>query len=743
MDNWKKVLKQCLVFVLMISLSINTEIAVLAAESEESINEEAVSEEIFYDESIDDTLVIEEFDTTEISVEENVSTEYVDLGGIELNATDENIFFSASTGEIDLKGGNYEKWVNRINLPSYALSLYNQLSEGSDNDGYKDILIDDAAFQKANAKTVNYTVGKDTFYAIKITTLNNPTSNQRNYVYKAMRVAYDAYLMDHPEVFWLSGDSVGYSVISNGTYTFYFIIKMHSGSYSDAFDIRSDSYISASAIKSGITTRDKAVNAILNTADVKYAENDYETITAFNRWLTENNEYNTRLSSGTGDEGAAAHQCLSALVGNEGVNGPVCEGYAKAFKVLCDKKNIACVLTVGNAGGAHMWNSVRVNGIWYETDVTWNDPSISGGAGALSGSENEDYLLVGTDTIIDSSEFDESHTTTNKVSKNGVNITNGPIISPERYIHESESDYTPTVDSVYRIAGEDRYETSLDIAYVFQEFSDQEAFHSVIIANGKNFADALSGSYLAAKTNAPILMTNGNNKAALKNFISENLIEGGTIYILGGTAAVSAYVEVAVYGLGTIERLAGSDRYATNLEILKEAGVNNQEILVCTGKGFADSLSASASGKPLLLINNKSLSTAQKTFLAKNSSNILYVIGGTTAVSTTIEKQLKTYGTTIRIGGANRYETSVLIAEEFFSYPSTAVIASAKKFPDGLCGGPLAMALNAPLILTADGKETVATEYMYENDIQTGLVLGGESVISDDTALTVFGYATE
>ena len=234
-------------------------------------------------------------------------------------------------------------------------------------------------------------------------------------------------------------------------------------------------------------------------------------------------------------------------------------------------------------------------------------------------------------------------------------------------------------------------------------------------------------------------MTNGKNLADLKDYILENLVTGGTIYLLGGDAAVPEAVENALAGLGTIIRLAGDSRYDTNLEILKEAGVGHEDIFVCTGKNFADSLSASAAKKPILLVNNKVLSDTQKTFLEENVKGSIYIIGGESAVNATIEEELSVYGKTERISGSTRYETSVLFAQKFFEAPKHAVLASAKNFPDGLCGGALAMSLDAPLILTADGKVDEAVSYMSENGISTGFVLGGDAVISDESANLVFG----
>ena len=290
---------------------------------------------------------------------------------------------------------------------------------------------------------------------------------------------------------------------------------------------------------------------------------------------------------------------------------------------------------------------------------------------------------------------------------------------------------------VYRISGATRYETSYAIADAFKAQLKVEKFSTVILADGQNFPDALAGSYLAGMKNAPILMVNKKNPEPLKTYIRENLESGGTIYVLGGTEAVP---EDAVSGLTgyEIKRLAGQSRYETNLKILQEAGYIGNEILVCTGRGFADSLSASATGKPILLVG-KALTDEQRAFLQKNNGKSYYINGGTGVVSEEFENIIQQYGEVKRIFGATRYETSLAVAKEFFDVPDTGILAYAKNFPDGLCGGPLAMSKNAPLILTATGKQDFAVAYASENGMKSGAVLGGDGLISEDAAKEIFG----
>ncbi len=53
----------------------------------------------------------------------------------------------------------------------------------------------------------------------------------------------------------------------------------------------------------------------------------------------------------------------------------VCDGYSKTFEFFMDALGIECERIKGTAnGGSHAWNRVKVDGVWYYIDVTWDDP---------------------------------------------------------------------------------------------------------------------------------------------------------------------------------------------------------------------------------------------------------------------------------------------------------------------------------------------------------------------------------
>ena len=297
----------------------------------------------------------------------------------------------------------------------------------------------------------------------------------------------------------------------------------------------------------------------------------------------------------------------------------------------------------------------------------------------------------------------------------------------------------PENDEVVRLSGATRYETGYKVADALKEKLGVDKFDAVVVATGKNFADALAGSYLAVQKNAPIILTNGkdDNVATLHDYIKANVIAGGKVYILGGEAAVPASVEaIDEY---EIVRLSGKSRYETNLAILEEAGIEGNEVIVATGKSFADSLSASAAKLPILLVKpGASLNEEQKAIAETANGGKIYIIGGEGAVSAEIAEELKVYAEVVRVSGKTRYETSVAVANTFFGDVEEAVVASGKNFPDGLCGGPLAAAMDAPLILTADGKTDAAVEYVQGGNVESGFVLGGTGALTDESVVDVF-----
>lgn len=99
---------------------------------------------------------------------------------------------------------------------------------------------------------------------------------------------------------------------------------------------------------------------------------DYELVKAFHDYIINHTSYDSAAASQT--KQTRAHDAVGALVDGK----CVCEGYTEAFDLLCYLSGIDCVEVTGAGnGGGHAWNKVKLDGSWYNIDLTWDDPVSS------------------------------------------------------------------------------------------------------------------------------------------------------------------------------------------------------------------------------------------------------------------------------------------------------------------------------------------------------------------------------
>ncbi|RMC97788.1 cell wall-binding repeat-containing protein [Clostridium autoethanogenum] len=102
-----------------------------------------------------------------------------------------------------------------------------------------------------------------------------------------------------------------------------------------------------------------------------------------------------------------------------------------------------------------------------------------------------------------------------------VYILGGALVMPDTVVNDIMNNTGLSANKVIRLSGQDRYDTSLAIVKYFN-ISTKNA----VIASGDNFPDALAGSSLAAKNNAPIILLGSDasrQKAYLKSVGINNL----------------------------------------------------------------------------------------------------------------------------------------------------------------------------------------------------------------------------
>ena len=287
-----------------------------------------------------------------------------------------------------------------------------------------------------------------------------------------------------------------------------------------------------------------------------------------------------------------------------------------------------------------------------------------------------------------------------------------------------------------RLEGPNRYSTATAIANELKT----DKFTSVVISYGYDFPDALSGSVLASKVNAPILLVGNSvsNSAETLNFIKNNVVKDGTIYLLGGETVVKNEIvnDLQNSGFTNFKRLGGANRYETNTLINKELNVpKGTPVAIASGLNFPDALSISSTAgsiqMPIYLVG-KDIKEDTINKIKEISPSTIYIAGGTTVISSKIENELKSITTDIvRFDGQDRYDTSLKIANHFNLFTDTILVANALNFPDALSSSVLASKKNAPVILVpAKGDVSKQKDFVYHNNVKHIIAVGGESVVS-------------
>ena len=270
---------------------------------------------------------------------------------------------------------------------------------------------------------------------------------------------------------------------------------------------------------------------------------------------------------------------------------------------------------------------------------------------------------------------------------------------------------------------------------------------TVVIATGAGFKDALAASGFAGLFDAPVILTDGKSLSTQASELLTKL-KPSRIYVAGGTAVVSNNVLSQIQARTGVapKRLAGANSSETSAKLAIEGRGRwkEQTAIIATNKSFKDALSAApiayAKGYPILLADNgKTLSTAVLDALTGLGIKQVIIVGGTGAVSTNVEAQLRSKGIAIntRLWGANGVATSRAIAEWGLRNNMNADnmgVATSQNYPDALAGAALCGYKNSVLILADDkAMDNASFPKTYKSKIQTAYVFGGTSAVGNKT----------
>ena len=191
------------------------------------------------------------------------------------------------------------------------------------------------------------------------------------------------------------------------------------------------------------------------------------------------------------------------------------------------------------------------------------------------------------------------------------------------------------------------------------------------------------------------------------------------------------------------DRIAGTDRYKTAVAVSQRGWISSDYAVLARGDNFADALCAvplaHKYGGPILLTEPRMLSSDTMKEIQRLGVKHLFIAGGLAAVSQDVEDALRTGGIQVieRIYGADRYETSVKIAERIGN-STKVVLATGSDFPDALSISVLAAKWGMPILLTGkDNIPAVTRNYFNNYSVIKTYIVGGTGVISNAVADSV------
>ena len=193
-------------------------------------------------------------------------------------------------------------------------------------------------------------------------------------------------------------------------------------------------------------------------------------------------------------------------------------------------------------------------------------------------------------------------------------------------------------DTVERIYGKDRYETSAQVARRVVGITGK--LGHAVVASGQVFADALTVAPYASREGYPILLVRANNlPKPVKDAITELAINKVTI--AGGYTTVNKSLEASLPTVA--ERLSGRTRYETAIDIATKK-FNTNKIFLANGEHWMDALVIGPVGgildMPILLTQANSAPQSLKDYIAKERIQKITAIGGTSMVSDRVLNEL-------------------------------------------------------------------------------------------------------
>ena len=183
-----------------------------------------------------------------------------------------------------------------------------------------------------------------------------------------------------------------------------------------------------------------------------------------------------------------------------------------------------------------------------------------------------------------------------------------------------------------------------------------------------------------------------------------------------------------------VERISGTDRYETCVNISKKAYKSSEVAILASGQKIQDALAsggvAAKLKAPLLLTQKDRLPSVVLDELKRLNVKKVILVGGQESISKSLENQLDNMFKVEIVSGKDRYETSIKLAEELNKYNKRENIIVNGNTVDALTAGAVAAKLNRSIILTNGVNLPEGANRVVNPTSPNNIIIGGISSIN-------------
>jgi len=330
--------------------------------------------------------------------------------------------------------------------------------------------------------------------------------------------------------------------------------------------------------KSDLASADQIIDNIVN--DIKsVSTNEYETIQAIYDYVIKTYSYQKWSSSDTDFPNVINERNI--LLGLQG-KGVVCDAYAMLLCRMFDKAGIENKFVMGSVqGGLHIWNIVKLEGVWYHIDATWGD-------------DDQDYynkyFLAGDTNISNYHVWDKTQYPETSATAYDPKALGNEILGKLQVVESKSYSTIPEVDvalnelATLKNQANEVVDTTLR-GTVFSEISrietDLEQLKATIGANNETLL-VQNATLAVEKAETSLVLTDYNSALALVNALTDSIEKTDLINRLNAVyQTILAKDEAQAIALAT-------QAVVTSEQSLTEADYNSALALVNALKDGSD-----------------------------------------------------------------------------------------------------------------------------------------------------------